>query len=546
MGDLFQNLIIAPVLIPLVAGALSMFLGSQRNTLKASIGLVSISCLIVIGILLVAIADRSVGVEAQVNTGQAYLLGDWPARFGIVLVLDRLSAMMVLLTAILGFAALIYSFGGWYKVGPNFFALFQFQLMGLNGAFLTGDLFNLFVFFEVLLAASYGLVLHGSGPARVKAGLHYIAINLAASSLFLVGVSLIYSVTGSLNIADLASKVGQIKPDDRGLFEAGAAILGIAFLVKAAMWPLGFWLHKAYSAACPPVAAMFAIMTKVGVYVVLRLWLLMFGAEAAGASAHFGGSWLLYGGLFTLFCGIASMLASQDLKRLATASILISSGTLLAAIGLEDARIIGGALFYLLTSTLSISAFFLLIELVERGREAGADVFAVTMEAFNETTTTGVFDDDVGVVTPRVFAALGIIFIACALLITGLPPLSGFVAKFAMLTAVIGVGANISPASWIFTALLVLSGLSGLIAMTRAGMRSFWVSAERQIPNVRMVEIVPVAFLLILCVVMTVSAGPLMRYMNYTASFLHQPEAYISDVLGASAAKGRDIMGRGQ
>src|SRR5690606_8419008 len=189
-------------------------------------------------------------------------------------------ALMLVLTSVRALAALIFSFARWDRAGPHFHTLFQLLMMGLNGAFLTGDLFNLFVFFEVLLAASYGLVLFGSGAPRVKAGLHYIAINLAASALFLIGVSLIYGVTGPLNMADLALRIPAVPEQDRMLLEAGAGILGVAFLVKAGMWPLGFWLPSAYKVAAAPVAAIFAILSKVGVYIVLRLSLLLFGAEA--------------------------------------------------------------------------------------------------------------------------------------------------------------------------------------------------------------------------------------------------------------------------
>ena len=160
--------------------------------------------------------------------------------------------------------------------------------MGLNGAFLTGDLFNLFVFFEVLLAASYGLALHGSGTARVRAGLHYVAINLAASLLFLVAVSVVYGISGTLNMADLARRMAGLAAEDRALLEAGLAVLGVAFLVKAAMWPLGFWLPATYAAASAPAAAILSILSKVGVYAVLRLWLLLFGGEAGAASAARG------------------------------------------------------------------------------------------------------------------------------------------------------------------------------------------------------------------------------------------------------------------
>ncbi|MEN3931445.1 monovalent cation/H+ antiporter subunit D [Microvirga sp. W0021] len=539
MAGWVHHLIIAPIIIPLVAGALSLIVDGANRKLKGAISLVSTLLLVVVGTILVAAADAPVD-EKWSGFVSTYLLGDWPARFGIVLVLDRLSAMMVLMTSLLGLAALIYSFARWYSVGINFFALFQFQLMGLNGAFLTGDLFNLFVFFEVMLAASYGLAMHGSGAPRVKAGLHYIAINLAASSLFLVGVSLIYSVTGSLNMADLANKVASLEPESRVLFEVGASVLGVAFLVKAGMWPLGFWLPKTYSAACAPVAAMFAIMTKVGVYVILRLWMLAFGA-GAGESAYFGSSWLLIGGMLTIGFGATAVLASQDLTRLASASIVVSSGTLLAAIGLGTVDVTTGALYYLVSSTFSAGALFLLIELVERGREAGADVLAVTMEAFAEDDDDKVFDDDIGVATPGTIAVLGICFISCALLIAGLPPLSGFIAKFALLKAVFSYGAVITTVSWVFMALLILSGLAALIAMTRAGMRSFWATVGRQVPHVKVIEIMPIMGLLFLCLVMTIRGGSVIGYLHETASALNLPKTYITDVLETPYGKpGKD------
>src|SRR5690606_20412668 len=176
------------------------------------------------------------------SSARVYRLGDWPAIFSIVLVLDRLAALMVLLSSLLGFAALIFALARWHRAGTHFHPLLQLQIMGLHGAFLTGDIFNLFVFFEVMLAASYGLALHGSGIARVRAGLHYITINLVTSFLILIGASVVYGIAGTLNMADLAIHIGSVPPGDRSLLEAGLAVLGIAFLVKAAIWPLGFWL----------------------------------------------------------------------------------------------------------------------------------------------------------------------------------------------------------------------------------------------------------------------------------------------------------------
>ena len=353
MSGMASHIIIAPIVLPLVVGALLLLLDERLRRLRAAVSVASAFALVGIAIVLLVMSDAATP-EPQIGV---YRLGNWAAPFAIVLVLDRLSALMLLLTSILGSAAVVFALARWQRAGSYFHALFQFLLMGVNGAFLTGDLFNLFVFFELLLAASYGLALHGSGIARVKAGLHYIVVNLAASLLFLIGVSLIYSVSGTLNMADLAQRIPNVPAENQALLEAGASILGIAFLVKAGMWPLCFWLPASYSAASPPVAAVFAILTKVGVYVVLRLWLLLFG-EGAGASAQFGGAWLLYGGMATIIFGMIGTLASQNMARLAAYSVLVSSGTVLAAIGMGQAGVTGGALFYLVSSTLGLGARF--------------------------------------------------------------------------------------------------------------------------------------------------------------------------------------------
>ncbi|RUT32579.1 monovalent cation/H+ antiporter subunit D [Arsenicitalea aurantiaca] len=535
MGALFDHLIAVPILLPLLAGALMVIVDDRRRPFKIAVNLVSTLTLLIVAITLLMIAGGMTASGDPARTS-VYLLGNWPAPFAITLVLDRLSALMLVLTSVLAVAALIFSLARWHRAGPHFHTLFQFLLVGINGAFLTGDLFNLFVFFEVMLAASYGLVLHGSGTARVRAGLHYIAINLSASLLFLIGVALIYGVTGTLNMADLAARVGDASAENRVILEAGAAILGIAFLVKSGMWPLGFWLPTAYTAAAAPVAAIFAIMSKVGVYVVLRLSLLVFGPEA-GDSAGFGAHWILVGGMVTIGFGMIGVLASQGLSRIAGYSVLVSSGTLLAVIGYGTAPVISGALYYLVSSTLTISAFFLLIELVERARDAGADVLAVTMEAFGEDEAEDA-EEEVGVTIPFTLAVLGASFAGIALLLAGLPPLSGFLAKFAMIHGMfnptgLGDGLPIGAGTWVLVALLIVSGLAALIAMTRSGISIFWASIERTVPSVRVIEVLPVLGLLGLCLAMTLQGGAVIRYMDETAASLSEPAGYIESVLTA-------------
>jgi multicomponent K+:H+ antiporter subunit D len=531
-----HHLIILPILLPIITAAALIPVDERNRTLKGVIGFSSTVVVFLISVYLMQTAAASGEGESGASV---YLLGNWPAPFGIVLVLDRLSALMLVLTALLAMATQVFSMAKWHRAGHHFHSLFQLMLAGLNGAFLTGDLFNLFVFFEMMLAASYGLLLHGSGPMRVKAGLHYIAVNLAASSLFLIGVSLIYGATGTLNMADLAMRITTIGPESRMLMEAGAALLGIAFLVKAGMWPLGFWLPATYSAATPPVAAIFAILTKVGVYILLRLSMLLFGSDAGG-SLGFGQPILLYGGLLTIGFGAIGVLASQAMGRLAGYCVLVSSGTLMAAIGLGNGAVIGGALFYLVSSTLTICAFFLLIELVERARDAGADVLAVTMEAYGDVDENEE-EKEGGVAVPGTMAVLGLCFCTCAILLSGLPPLSGFLAKFAMLHGLFnpvsfGGEAPVSGAEWTYTALLILSGLAAMIAMNRVGIRTFWTSIEGTIPRVFLIEITPVLLLLMACVLLSFQAGPAMRYMDATAKSLGEPQNYIGRVMSAPRA----------
>ncbi|MNM37832.1 Na(+)/H(+) antiporter subunit D [compost metagenome] len=541
------HLIAAPILLPLLTAAIMLMLGEKHRPLKARINL--FSSLLGLGIAVALLQwTQTTGVPGSIGV---YLPSNWQVPFGLVLVVDRLSALMLVLTGIIGVSALLFAMARWDSAGSSFHALFQIQLMGLYGAFLTADLFNLFVFFEVLLAASYGLMLHGSGRARVSSGLHYISINLLASSLFLIGAALIYGVTGTLNMADLAVKIPLVSEADRGLLHAGAGILAIAFLAKAGMWPLNFWLVPAYSSASAPVAAMFAIMTKVGIYTLLRLWTLLFSGQA-GASAYFGGDWLIYGGMATIVCAAVAILAAQRLERMASLSILVSAGILLSAIGFAQPNLIGAALFYLVSSTLALSALFLLAELIERSRSANEipledenEMLPRPLESLHPAKGVNLDDDQkavVGQVIPWTMAFLGLSFIACALLIIGMPPLSGFIGKLSLLSALLnpmGLGnsgdAPISNAAWGLLALLILSGLASLVAFSRVGIQRFWTPAERPSPVLRRLECVPIFALLGLSVALTFQAEPLLRYTQAAANALNNPQQYVMAVLGTRA-----------
>jgi multicomponent K+:H+ antiporter subunit D len=536
MSGWIQHLPVFPVVIPLLAGAGMLLFAEGRRTERTIIALFATVLNLMVAAALAYVAS---GLMPEFWPGgiAVYLLGGWQAPFGIVLVLDRLSAVMLILNAVLALTSLIYALARWKKMGPHFQSLFQFLIMGVNGACLTGDLFNLFVFVEVLLAASYGLLLHGLGQPRVKAGLHYIAINLAGSFIFLIGVSLIYGVTGTLNMADLAVRVPHLAHGNGVLFETGAAILGVAFLLKAGAWPLNFWLPAAYGVVAPPVAALFSILTKVGIYALLRMGSLM-ATSSSGAPAPFNDGWLFGIGLVTLVLGTAGMLTSIQPQRLVSYCVIVSAGTLLAALGLGGAAMTGAALFYLASSVLATGAFFMLSEMIVRTQQSDAGVSPATahLPPQQESSEPDFSDEGVGIVIPAAMAFLGMSFLGCALLVTGLPPLSGFIGKFLILSAALDLTTlEALPASvWVLWVAVLGSSLIGVIALCRMGMRLFWSSDEIAIPRLQLIEAAPVAVLLLLSVVLTAGTGPAMDYLSLAADSLSSPQTYIDAVLSRS------------
>lgn len=524
--------IIAPVVLPLVTAAVLLLIGDSRRRLSSTVNIAA---------TLVGLAFAVI-FAWQIHGGggaiAVYLTSNWEAPFGIVLVADRLSALMLVLVGIVSTGAALYAAAAWSRAGAYFNPLFQIQLMGVNGAFLTGDLFNLFVFFEVMLAASYGLQLHGSGWPRLRSGLHYIVVNLLASSLFLIGLAVLYGVMGTLSMADVADKMSMVPASDRGLLHAGFAILSMAFLIKAATWPLNSWLVPAYSATSVPVAALFVLMTKVGLYAILRLWTLLFPVSS-DLSAQFGAPVLLGGGLATLALGALGVLASIRLDRIAAFSVVVSSGILLAAFAVGSLAVTAAALFYLVSGTLAVSALFLLVEFVQRTSSQGR-----ASQAPDVTDEDDNLDDQevplVGRTFPVSVAALAMTFFVCALLVAGLPPLAGFLAKAGLLAALVGrtpEEAN-SDMVWILTGLLLLSGFFTTISLARAGIRHFWAKGGGPPPQLRRLEAFGVAVPIAACLVLTVFAEPVMRYTAATAADLHGPRAYVEAVFATRARPG--------
>ncbi len=496
---------VLPVVLPLISGALLLLLESARSAaLRRWVPWLSAAATFSLAVLAVLLALRAGSGEVQ-----AYLVGNWPAPFGIALALDRLGALMVLLTALVACAALVYALGGVAARGLHFHALFQFQLMGLNGAFLTADLFNLFVFFEVLLAASYGLLLHGRGAGqrqRLQAAVHYVTFNLAGSALFLIALGMLYGVTGTLNMADLATRLPALPAGDTRLAQAAALLLLTVFAVKAALLPLYFWLPDTYAAASAPVGALFAIMTKVGVYAVLRVTTLVFGAELAAP-------FLSLLALATLALAAVGALAATRLRGLVAYLVVGSAGTLLLAAGLGSAGTLAAGLFYLVNSTLVAAAWFLLADRIAAAR-GGSDLLQPRPLAGG-------------------WAALGVAYFVAAVAVAGVPPLAGFMGKALLLQA--AGPAPLGP--WVVAGVLAAS-LAVMVALARAGSIIFWKSAPGGVPAADRSPAHPAAIVGLLGAVLlaAIAAGPISAYTGAAAQQLLQRQGYIDAVMGALPA----------
>ena len=496
-----SHLAILPVVLPMAAAVALLLLARRALALQRAISIGAAVAGLAIACLILAQAG-------DVTT--VYRVGDWPAPAAIVLVADRLSALMLVLTDVVALGALVYACQGTDRRGSYFHGLFHLQLMGLHGAFLTGDLFNLFVFFEVLLIASYCLLLYGGGARRLRAGLHYVVLNLAGSSLFLISLGVIYAVTGALNMAELSVRVAALDPGDVALLRSAGLLLLVVFALKAAVAPLYVWLPGAYSAATGPVAALFAIMTKVGVYSILRVYTLVFGADA-GPAADLALPWLLPAALVTQALGVAGALASRDLRRLQGYLLITSVGVMLGGIGLFTEEGVAGGLYYMVHSTLAIAAMFLLADLIARQRGA----------------TGARLSEAEPVAQPAVLGSL--FFVGCIALV-GLPPLSGFLGK-ALVLAAAPLDAR---GSWLWGVTLGAS-LLALVACSRAGSLIFWNVADRsgKAPVTRhaLWRTAPVIGLLGAVVLLTVLAGPAADYTRATARQLVEPADYVSTVL---------------
>ncbi|WP_306113612.1 MULTISPECIES: monovalent cation/H+ antiporter subunit D [unclassified Roseovarius] len=496
--------IIMPVVLPAILAPFIVLAARYHIGIQRVFSVAGVSALIAI----------TAGLAWQTSDGTVllYRLGDWAAPFGIVVVGDRLSTMMILLTAVLALFVLLFSIGsGWDERGRHFHALFQFQLMGIMGAFLTGDLFNLFVFFEVLLIASYGLMIHSGGNVRLRAGVQYVLFNLLGSTLFLFALGSIYAETGTLNMADLAQRVTLIDPEATVGIRVAAVLLLLVFAIKAAVVPLHFWLPSSYAEAPAPVAALFAIMTKVGAYAIIRVYTMIFPPDLE-VTAGLQGLWLLPAALISLAIGMVGVLAARQLNRLVAFAVIGSMGMVMVSISLFTPEGIAAALYYIIHSTFAAAALFLIVDLARAGR--GDLQLTAAPPVSGAAMTAGLF------------------FVG-AIAMTGLPPLSGFLGKLLILDA-----AFTSPLMVWTWAVILSASLVSVVGFARAGSTVFWKAES--IPHSEDAELearpstlsyVAVGGLIALLIAHTVFAGPVQAYMNALSAQLFAPEPYISTVL---------------
>lgn len=499
-----QNLIFLPLLLPLLAGVFLLLppFGKNKNTRR--IASISLS-------ILTFISSLSLLLTVNVEGTQVYAIGNWQAPFGIVLVADPLSTLLVLLTSFLCLVCLVYASAGEDEKGNFFHPLVHFLILGVNGAFLTGDAFNLFVFFEVLLIASYSLLMHGGDKRNTRAALQYVIMNLVGSAIFLIALGTLYGVLGTLNMADMAYKMGSLQGDDIYLAKIGGLFLLLVFALKGALLPLHLWLPNTYSSALPVVAALFAIMTKVGVYSMMRFYTVIFGVEA-GELSHMAQDWLWWLALATIVIGAIGVLASKNLRKLTANLVIISVGTMVALVAIQSIEATSATIYYLVHSTLVTATLFLLADLIGRQRGSSFD----KIESSNPLSQ------------PRL---LGFSFIVAGIAVIGMPPLSGFIAKVWLLNATLNAEFTL-----IFWPLYLLASLAVLIAVSKAGTTIFWkhrhgdtVMIEKEC--IHPMQLVALVMLVITTPLMSIFSGPLSDYVMGAATQLHDVNSHIKLIL---------------
>ena len=486
-----------PIVLPLIGAALSILTGRSRLAQRV-IGVTVLSAVVAVTVLLLVEVDREGTIVSRAGT--------WPAPMGITLVADRFSATMLVTASVMLLGVLLYAIAepGAERNHVGFQSVYLVLAAGVSGSFLTGDLFNLFVAFEMMLTASYVLLTLGGSREQVRAGMTYVVISLLASTLFVTSLALLYAATGTVNMADLAGKIGELPPGVRSAF---AVLLLVVFGIKAALFPLFFWLPDSYPIAPSPITAIFAgLLTKVGIYAIIRTQTLFFGADSRPARL------LIVLAAVTMLIGVLGALAQDDVKRILSFTIVSQIGYLAFGLGLFTVAGVAAAVFSMIHHIVVTTALFLASGLIER------------VGGSSRLTRVG------GMV--RKAPLMATLFLLPALGMAGIPPLSGFVSKFAL------VDAGMASRQYPIVAVSLLVSLLTLFSMIRIWTGVFWNPVEdppdeapaAHRPGGPLGMLIPTAAVVACSLAVAAAAGPLYGLSERTAHDLLDRTAYVAEV----------------
>lgn len=495
---MINNFAVYPILIPLVAAIIQLFFG--RNTyVQRIIGVVS-SALILAVVVFLYQDVRTEGI-------QVYRMSNWPAPFGIMIVADLLACFMLFLSGLAAFAMSLYALADIDKDRERYFhfPLFQLLLMGINGAFLTGDIFNLFVMYEVMLMASYVLLAHGSEARQLRGALHYVTINLFASTIFLFGIGLVYGVTGTLNMAHIAEIVQTTQatdPETYGLLISISLMLFVVFGVKTALVPLFFWMPDAYPQPPVATAAMFAaIMTKVGVYSITRTFTLMFPGD------EFVLTVIKVVAVASMLIGVLGAIAQTNFRRLLSFHSVSQVGFMVLGVGFFTPMGIAGSIYFVMHHSMIKSSLFLCSGIAER------------LTGYRDIKKMG------GIVEGYAFYSA--LFLIAAFSLAGLPPFSGFFGKLILIFA----GFELRE-YWYIAAMLVGSFLT-LFSMVKIWQMAYWGTREPKLNSLNVGAFIwGIVILVGMSMVLAVFVQPLYDMLLDASNQLLDPSQYINAVLG--------------
>jgi multicomponent Na+:H+ antiporter subunit D len=493
-----MTLVVAlPILIPLLTGTVCL-LCWDRVRLQRVVSIVSAVATLVVALTLLWHV-RSDGILVS-------MMGNWSPPFGIALVADLLSTIMVVMSATMGLTVLLYSFGDidCRRQQWGYYPLFHLLLMGINGSFLTGDLFNLFVFFEVMLIASYVLLSLGGEPVQLQESFKYLVLNLLASTVFVASVGILYAVTGTLNMADLAVRIAQT--EQFGLMTALSMLFLFVFGVKAAIFPLFFWLPDSYPEPPTAVSAIFGgLLTKVGVYTLIRTFTLLFVQDTA-----FTHSLILVLAALTMIIGVLSAIVQNHFKRILSYHIISQIGYMTLGLGLYTPLALAGSIFYIIHHITVKTALFLVSGITERA------------------TGTQQLKEMGGLL--NTYPLVATLFLLAALSLAGMPPFSGFFAKLTLLTA------SVQEGQYVYVGVALLGSLLTLVSMSKIYLYVFWgeekLTHERAVPHTDL--LVPTAFLVLITVALGLLGEPVFQLAQQAATQLFSRETYIQAVFAAA------------